>query len=390
MSGTTASEADCICTPAISHRSLSCITSAVCSKPTLLACLQHQFKSAGGLAQKYSCSSEWLLAFINQCDLRYVCQPCRTNTIKSSDLFTSTSSGNTRDKGEVQIVNINNDIKKMHTDLLNKLQSVQQDVSALLSNRATNESTFINSTLQPPKQPTFADVVSTDVMKSVVSLTLKEQQKIMIDGSSIAVYGFPEEGDDYNELKKMFDYLGGNWDIVRHVRIGNPASDTKDRTIKVQFRTPNIVSQILLNSKYLKDEAYYRGVGISKWLSQDEVKAIKALRQQCTQLNKLDKSSQTKGQKLSYVVINGKIMQRDPNGKLKPYHASPSLPNHSVPGIATVASKPSDSNDNLNSCHVSPSVDSSSKPSVKDSNASISHSTQSKNGIAGSQVAPKK
>ena len=123
------------------------------------------------------------------------------------------------------------------------------------------------------KLPSYASVVSGDVssvVKAVVSQTMKEQQRVSDDKSTIVVYGFPEDGNDRRELHKMLDFFGCRCDIAQHTRIGRMTDHSKSlygRPIKVKLNSPREANLIFSCAKYLRSEAYYAGVNLSKWLS---------------------------------------------------------------------------------------------------------------------------
>jgi len=176
-----------------------------------------------------------------------------------------------------------------------------------------------------PKQchpQTYATAVSADILKNAVSEALKEQHKLNADRSSVVVYGFPEEGNDIPQLRDMLDFLGCRIDIIRSSRVGRSHHQTGNssaRPIKVELRSVSDVSIILSRANCLRDEAYYAGVHINKWLSQEEMKGVKALRSQCDTLNRERCDTSDHHKRKCYVVISGKIMKRDSSGRLQAY-----------------------------------------------------------------------
>mgnify|MGYP000414472773 CR=1 FL=1 len=146
---------------------------------------------------------------------------------------------------------------------------------------------------------------------------MREQQKANIIRACIAIYGFPEEGNDFVQLQDMFVFLGCPCDIMRSSRIGRPPQRDGDkaRPIKVELRSASDATAIISRAKYLWRDNYYGGVQLCKWRSDEEMKEIKSLRQQCDSLNKNNHSGPNQ-----YFVISGKIMQRDAKGRLQAYH----------------------------------------------------------------------
>ena len=128
------------------------------------------------------------------------------------------------------------------------------------------------------------------------------------------------------ELLRMLGYLQCRRVIISHTRIGYLVNrDTKSarrpRPIKVEFKSPYEVSSVLNNAKYLKENKYYNGVNTSKWLSREELNNVKRLRQQYIDLNKAH-SVDAHGRK-PFILISGKLMQRNEHGKLQAFSSVP-------------------------------------------------------------------
>ena len=123
--------------------------------------------------------------------------------------------------------------------------SITPDASALgtESSSATNVSN--------PHTPPHADIVASNMVKTVVNQTVMEQCKIASCNSCLVVYGFPEEGNDYDELVDMFDYLSCHCEIVRHQRMRYAARcNSAGRPIKVELRSTSAITFILSHAKY--------------------------------------------------------------------------------------------------------------------------------------------
>ena len=164
------------------------------------------------------------------------------------------------------------------------------------------------------------------VVQSIVSTSIKEQQTADWAKFFIAVYGFLEDGDNHKELLRMFGCLQCRCVIISHARIGNVANrDTKSakwpHSIKVEFKLLYDVSSILNNTKFLKEDKYYAGVNLCKWLSREELINLKRFRPQCIDLNKAH-SADAHGHK-PFIVISGKLMKRDEYGKLQAFSNAP-------------------------------------------------------------------
>ncbi len=154
-------------------------------------------------------------------------------------------------------------------------------------------------------------------LSSVAKSVMKEQRKADKAESTLVVYGFPEDDNDSDELTHMFDFLGCVCNINSHTRFGRVG--TAPRPIKVQLKSSDEVSLVLSHAKYLRDDLFYKGVNISKWLTQEELSHIKSLRQLCQKLNA---ENSTKSKRDKYVVISGGLKERDDSGRLKSVDSS--------------------------------------------------------------------
>ena len=107
-----------ICSPTVTHRSLSNITCVICSKFVLLSCLQHQFRS-----QKHTCSLEWLQAFIAHCSLRYTCPLCQ---LISHDAISFKDSIGISDDGKFKVLS---NVKQSIAELNIQVTEIQRQIS---------------------------------------------------------------------------------------------------------------------------------------------------------------------------------------------------------------------------------------------------------------------
>ena len=120
----------------------------------------------------------------------------------------------------------------------------------------------------------------------------------------------------------MLDFLGCRCDFTRSSRIGRSShqSDARARPLKLELRTASDASNILSRAKHLRHDTYYGGVYINKWLSNEEMKDIKSLHRQCDELNKNNMNDKRK-----FIVVSGRIMQRDTDGRLQIYGGLPDI-----------------------------------------------------------------
>mgnify|MGYP000626795235 CR=1 FL=1 len=220
---------------------------------------------------------------------------------------------NSTDQICAQIADIGSRIDSLQAGLHEKLNAFDQ---FKLPDVKQND----NKTSIVKPQLSFADVVASDIVKNVVSQTIKEQQKVDSDICTIVVYGFPEDGNDYYDLLNMFDFLECNCKIVRYsrfVRVVKKDNTFSGRPIKVELRSSGDVNFVLSCAKQLSKDAYYSGVYVNKWLSEEEMKNVKYLCQLCFDLNKTLPTDK-RGRK-PFVLISGKIMKRNAQGKLQTY-----------------------------------------------------------------------
>ncbi len=273
-----------------------------CANTVHLTCQCKLFKEAGNEGVK---KIDWLAEFIQFTTLAYRCKACAENSATVPPSIT-----NSVTKVDLEIIAVKNSIASLD----NKIQCIHDFITKQSSSGA------ITSDSQPEQRhpPTYAQAVSADIVKSAVSEAMREQQKAITNKSSIVIYGFPEEGKDIAQLQEMLDFLNCQCDVTRSTRVGREYNG-KVRPIKMELRTSSDASIILSRAKYLRHNAYYSGVYVSKWLSEDEMKAVKTLRQQCDSLNKNCKNGRKQ-----FVVISGRLMQRDVRGRLQTFNSSQS------------------------------------------------------------------
>lgn len=192
------------------------------------------------------------------------------------------------------------ELKKSIFDMSTKLNNLYESITStsLVASKSAGEVVGNTSPLiRPPSS--YADIIASDIIasslvKTVVSQTLKEQYKAVSVKSTLVVYGFPEEGADYDELLSMFDYMGCRCDIIQHTRLGRSMSNNQKngranigRPIRVELNSPDSVDLVLSKARYLRQNNYYYGVNVDRWLSADELHALKSLRQRCRELNEI-------------------------------------------------------------------------------------------------------
>jgi len=306
---------------------------AHCNEGVHLPCLLKKFKD-GGNDVPLKNKQEWLLEFIKSASLAYHCEAClngpapEVKDVSSSSISMNTVSNSKPSSKELEsepavvlndlrceITSVSRRVDEMQRSIHNQLQQLMDASTGLLhaSTDQTGNSHSVNST-------TYASVLSKSVsetIKSAIVENIEYQKKADIDKKSIAVYGFPEDGKDYDDLHDLLAYLHCHGDIVQHMRIGRAAGQGKTNTgrpLKVILRLASDCDYVLSRVNLLRKNSYYDGVYISRWLSQEEMCKLKLLRQRCFDMNK-SSTVDSKGRK-PYVIISGKLMRRDADGKL--------------------------------------------------------------------------
>jgi hypothetical protein len=278
-----------------------------CTNLVHLTCQYKLFKDAGHEALRNKI--DWLFDFVQFTALAYRCRAC-LDKLEMVPHDPNTS-----------IPNVYQEISMMKSsisDLDLKMQTLHDAIVKLKP--CCNVSSSNQPDLRPP---TYSQVVSANAVKCAVSEAIREQQKVSTDRASIVIYGFPEEGCDSAQLQDMLEFLVCRCDIVRHSRIGrrfDQSTSLRVRPIKVELRSASDAFLILSRAKRLSDDSYYYNVRISKWLSDVEMKHVKSLREECDSLNL--KHPCGKSNRKLFVVVSGKIMKRNLNGRLTVYNGS--------------------------------------------------------------------
>ncbi len=327
-----------VCSSAV-DRHVYAVNCCSCGKSAHLSCLVTKYRESGAGPAKSSL--EWIHGFIQHRGLQFICQPCQMT--KDGNTRVSAISGNS-DQATDAFINLRVEIAAISKHLDDKQSKMQQLINASDKTTCSEEHIrfrsadtsakmpFLTSSRSTSKSPSsgpddksnsrkplsYANVVSGDVssvVKAVVSQTMKEQQRVSDDKSTIVIYGFPEDGNDRVELREMFDFIGCRCAIAQHTRIGCVTDHSRSRPIKVKLNSPGEANLIISCAKYLKSETYYAGVNLGRWLSLSELENVKQLRLQCAQLNSSSKEK-TKGRNC-FVVVSGRIMKRDAKGKLQ-------------------------------------------------------------------------
>lgn len=340
---------DCTCPTHVNHRSSS-ITCLACAKPVQVTCLVNQYKIATDTALK---NHEGLAGFIGFLNLRYYCKACLQSSpdigkplagISMSHTATTTPDSVAAQVNnlEVKVSDIGQqlsdlkqviatfaakstaavdmptqgmvDVKKSIAALDSKLQALHESIANPQAGKC--EASISNSQVPKECRPlTYASAISADVVKSVVSETIKEQQKVNTANASLVVKGFPEEGNDYVQLLDMFQYLYCKCDVISPTRIGNQDySKSKMRPIKVVLSQASNASVILRRAKQLSYNEYYESTFISRWVPDEKMLLFRRQRDALNQEHPANKNGRKQ-----FAISSGEIKQRDSKGRLQTY-----------------------------------------------------------------------
>ena len=153
-----------------------------CGDSIHLACQYKAFKDTGKEALKNRL--DWLADYILFAGLTYRCKASfeKKEVVSAESSVTMVS----------QVIAI---VKQSIVALDTKLQLLHNAISQL---QPCNDIASTDGDQPEHHQPlSYAAVVSSDVVKNAVSAAFREHQKVNVDQSCIAVYGFPDEGNDY-------------------------------------------------------------------------------------------------------------------------------------------------------------------------------------------------
>jgi hypothetical protein len=163
-------------------------------------------------------------------------------------------------------------------------------------------------------------------VKQVVSDTMNDRDRKMRDSTAAMFYGLPEKKQDARDVNCILQTLSVNCVPTGGVRLGREKANAQPRPLKVMFNSPADRDAVLRATRHLKDSKTFSGVRISRFLNKEELDNEKASRAQCKQLNEEAKAKNSGLSRNPFVVINGGLMERQPNGKLKPFKQDSNTP----------------------------------------------------------------
>ncbi len=324
------------CKKTISAKCLSTTVRCVrCNEACHAACIVSSFVAINGMALKNSL--QWLVDFLRAGNFQFVCPKC-------NDVNNSTGGVSAREFPAQGIPQLRNDMVKLQTSFstlsdsigllakqLNELKTSIQPfpVSELESPQGSGKTATPVSLVQPPS---YASVVSKSIAESVkraVSETIKDRDNIARDKSSVVIFGLSENHHDLQDITGVLKTIFITLMPVACFRLGRVVQDNAaySRPLKVVFSSVADRDSVLRSASGLRKHDVYAKVRIAKYLSSEEMTKLKQTRDECKKLN--DTSGIQEPGKKQYVVINGKIMKKDADGKLKLHQRSNAADNAS-------------------------------------------------------------
>ncbi len=331
-----------ICESAIGHKANVC-NCVGCAGLAHTACLVSKYKESNVATCALKNSLEWLQGFLQHAGFHYTCQHCASSSntgFSSVAARAGISSGIAATVGKKidndgvsqlqnDVANLQISIKAISSSLelitheLCDLKNLQPfsvpDVSAPpLQDGASSSESSRPATVRPMSYASVVSSTLTDTVKKAVADSIKDRDSVLRDSSSIMIYGLTESRYDLQNVTNIFNAISvSGCEPVSCYRLGKRADDASSdrcRPLKVILSKPSDRSLVLLSAKKLKGHKSFSKVRISKYLSGEELDRLKQTRTQCKQLNDSSSSVEKK-----FVVINGKIMTKAADGKLKPY-----------------------------------------------------------------------
>jgi hypothetical protein len=147
-------------------------------------------------------------------------------------------------------------------------------------------------------------------------------------------YRLPEKRQDLNDVCKMMDAISVKCVPTSCVRLGRIVDGaTSARPLKVIFKTAEDRDTVVRGSKNLKNNDSFGRVNVSCFLPREEMVKLKEMRGRCKGMN----DSHADGSN-PYIVINGQIMIKQLNGKLRELRTFSANAQHCNNGADTIHS----------------------------------------------------
>ena len=201
--------------------------------------------------------------------------------------------------------------------MLSKLESVSI-VAAAKSEEVMAEEITKN------KPSTYAGAVSSNlsnIVKSAVASSIKEQRRVGRSKASIVIYDVVEDRNDSVDTRKILSVINCDLQIVGCVRLRSPCpasktSSHKPRPLKVELST--IADRVLVLNAANRQRYKFQPleINVSPLLQADELNKLKKLRLRFQELNE---AAHKANGKRPFVVVSNRLKVRRVSGELADY-----------------------------------------------------------------------
>jgi hypothetical protein len=130
------------------------------------------------------------------------------------------------------------------------------------------------------------------------------------------LHGLYENSTDRNDITDILGLISCQIRPKNVSRIGCTVG-SRPRPVRIEMFSPADSNAILSSTSALQRYSSTKHLRLSPWLSEQDMKKVRAARKRCKELNDAASPSHS-GTKL-YVVVNGEIKVRDKLGKLISY-----------------------------------------------------------------------
>ena len=161
------------------------------------------------------------------------------------------------------------------------------------------------------------------------SINARESQ--MRDKASVTFYGLPERRNNPHDFADVLYAISIGCVASAGLRLGQQATDptkTRPRPLKVVFNNTSNRDAVLRAAKNLKGHKKFNNIRRARFLTKNEIEKDREARAQYKQLN--NAAGVCASGKKPFIVINGRIMTRTKEGKMRALSTSVSNMSSSV------------------------------------------------------------
>ena len=199
-----------------------------------------------------------------------------------------------------------------------------------------------STTSQSPSYASMLTKSLSDTVFKTVEKSIKARDNAAWDKLSAMFYHLPEHRQDLSDVTKALKAMSVKCIPISCVRLDRPTTGSSASCpLKVIFRGTEDKETVIRTAKQLKVYSIFGQVSVSHFLSHEELSKVKDARNRCRQMNDaLSDGTRT------YIVIDGRIMIKESNGKLQAVYASSNQ-------LADVSAEEATKNDQVGG-HVAP------------------------------------